>query len=528
MPDVTTSLGLKKPLGNETVSRAAYNENLDILDAAVVKKSDFASHKSRHSTGGADALTPADIGAASAGDLASHLADYAYQTPTIVGTQIQITRQSDTKRLYIYLDADLTGGAITISLDAGDTSLPLKDIEGNALTELSKGFVEVVDNTTFFTLRPRGGGLDDFFGDGSDGDLDTTGNVTYSVTADTGYCVKQFKSVKINTGHTVTVNNACRGLIFLVQGDCTIQGTLDMSKKGGLSTTNIPVPVLAPFLAGTGLKGSVMQFPTSLLFGGVGGNGGQAPTAGSPSAPTAGFKRLCAGSFGAGGQGGGCASISYGNGGSITTPDFTVISNGANRGVHISTNGYNTQVTQPSTGTNGAGGGGSAQASSSDNYSNTATAYGGYGGNRLVAGGGGGGHASCVTLSQNATATASNGGSGEYGGGFIALIVKGNLTVSSGGYIKANGGNGGAGGNAAVYYYAGDENAVGHGGSGGGGSGGGVIILMHKGSFTNNGTIQANGGSGGAGGAKAGGHYQATNGNPGQSGGVGTITEVQM
>lgn len=32
MPDLTTKLGLKKPLGNETVSRASYNENLDILD----------------------------------------------------------------------------------------------------------------------------------------------------------------------------------------------------------------------------------------------------------------------------------------------------------------------------------------------------------------------------------------------------------------------------------------------------------------------------------------------------------------
>ena len=32
MPEVTPNLGLKKPLGNETVSRAAYNENLDLID----------------------------------------------------------------------------------------------------------------------------------------------------------------------------------------------------------------------------------------------------------------------------------------------------------------------------------------------------------------------------------------------------------------------------------------------------------------------------------------------------------------
>ncbi len=41
MPDVTPKLGLKKPLGNETVSRTAYNENLDILDANVAKAEDL-------------------------------------------------------------------------------------------------------------------------------------------------------------------------------------------------------------------------------------------------------------------------------------------------------------------------------------------------------------------------------------------------------------------------------------------------------------------------------------------------------
>lgn len=35
MAELTPRLGLKKPLGNETVSRAAYNENLDIIDETV-------------------------------------------------------------------------------------------------------------------------------------------------------------------------------------------------------------------------------------------------------------------------------------------------------------------------------------------------------------------------------------------------------------------------------------------------------------------------------------------------------------
>ncbi|WKV08210.1 hypothetical protein Q2T46_11795 [Thermoanaerobacterium sp. CMT5567-10] len=37
MPELTTKLGIKKPLGNETVSRAAFNENWDIIDANAQK-----------------------------------------------------------------------------------------------------------------------------------------------------------------------------------------------------------------------------------------------------------------------------------------------------------------------------------------------------------------------------------------------------------------------------------------------------------------------------------------------------------
>ncbi|MGB9813541.1 MAG: hypothetical protein ACPLRZ_07580 [Thermovenabulum sp.] len=127
MPELTPKLGIKKPLGNETVSRAAFNENWDIIDANVVadkgnvpsiqagldankpdpgtagrlyvatdtqiiyrdtgtawqkvgvvkwgdiegKPSSFppSAHKSTHASGGSDPITPADIGAVNkAGD----------------------------------------------------------------------------------------------------------------------------------------------------------------------------------------------------------------------------------------------------------------------------------------------------------------------------------------------------------------------------------------------------------------------------------------------------------------------------
>lgn len=44
MPELTPIFGLKKPLSNETVTRAAYNENLDIIDQNAAKTSDLAAH----------------------------------------------------------------------------------------------------------------------------------------------------------------------------------------------------------------------------------------------------------------------------------------------------------------------------------------------------------------------------------------------------------------------------------------------------------------------------------------------------
>ncbi len=96
--------------------------------------------------------------------LASHMAeytkfvsDYEYQPVTIIGTQIRVTKQSDTAILKFRLATDVTGGAITISKDAGATSKPLVDIDGQPVTELSKGFVEVIENAENFTYAPKGG-----------------------------------------------------------------------------------------------------------------------------------------------------------------------------------------------------------------------------------------------------------------------------------------------------------------------------------------------------------------------------------
>ncbi|SCG82733.1 hypothetical protein DW1_1160 [Proteiniborus sp. DW1] len=88
--------------------------------------------------------------------LNASLSDYMYQTPTIVGSQIQLIKHSDINRIHFKLDSNING-TISISIDGGTTELPLVDIEGNPVTSLDKGFVEVVADANFFILRNKGG-----------------------------------------------------------------------------------------------------------------------------------------------------------------------------------------------------------------------------------------------------------------------------------------------------------------------------------------------------------------------------------
>ena len=85
--------------------------------------------------------------------------DYEYQTPTIVSQQIQLTKRFDSSILKFRLTNELSGGNITISLDGGTTSKNLQDVDGNNIDSLDAGFVEVIEDTTFFTLRPRGAAI---------------------------------------------------------------------------------------------------------------------------------------------------------------------------------------------------------------------------------------------------------------------------------------------------------------------------------------------------------------------------------
>ena len=63
-------------------------------------------------------------------------------------------------------------------------------------------------------------------------------NVTYTVNTTTrDMILKQYTTMTINSGDTVTVDNGCRGLFIYVQGDCTIDGTLSMSSTACSGTS---------------------------------------------------------------------------------------------------------------------------------------------------------------------------------------------------------------------------------------------------------------------------------------------------
>ncbi|MBV4427192.1 phage tail protein [Clostridium tyrobutyricum] len=114
----------------------------------------FATKTDLNNLAGAGRTTETVKG--NADDIEAYKQDYEYQTPTISNTQIQLVKHSDTNILKFKLDYDLSGN-ITISTDAGATEKPLVDTDGTQITDLEKGFVEVVADADFFTLRNKGG-----------------------------------------------------------------------------------------------------------------------------------------------------------------------------------------------------------------------------------------------------------------------------------------------------------------------------------------------------------------------------------
>lgn len=311
-----------------------------------------------------------------------------------------------------------------------------------------------------------GGGAPVIFGDGSDGvGLFSADTTWLAETQDTGMIVKNFESLTIPEGVTVSAGNRNCGMIIRVKGNCTIAGTLAnrMSPKVILDSDGVDFSVYPASML-SGLAGD----------GGDGGNGVRAYYLGNTFnkrgyegiGGTGMVGRFYGGGWSGGGGGGGsCTDYEFGgkggDGGSVN--DITTAI--ADNLLFVGGAGANFN----SSGNNGSYGGGGSGANGNGN--GTSTCVGGSG-----PGGEGKGFIASGTLYP------AGGGAGNYGGGVIILLVGGNLTIT--GTIDCSGCNGGG---------SGTSSNLGGGGSGGGG-GGGRIFICHKGTISNSGILNVNGG----------------------------------
>ena len=78
---------------------------------------------------------------------------------------------------------------------------------------------------------------ENYFGDSSDGIVTVSSNTNLVVPNKNGsydgdMVVMNYESLVINSGVTLTTDQACRGLLVYVAGNCTINGSLSMTARG--------------------------------------------------------------------------------------------------------------------------------------------------------------------------------------------------------------------------------------------------------------------------------------------------------
>jgi len=311
--------------------------------------------------------------------------------------------------------------------------------------------------------------LINYYGDRSDGFLSTSGDVTHTVLNKDGLYdgdmyVANYSTLTINGGHTMTVDQPCKGLLVYVNGNCIIDGSLTMTARGAfedpsgtVSATGIRLPMIgagsdtltAADFAGCGAAAIAAVANQK----GISGNGKIFTIDREGGAGGVGVNNLSSGNNGGTGAqksgGGGSGASGYGlGGGSGDGGDGTCFSGGAGSGGVYCASGNDGQDY------GGAGG-----------YANSGAYTPSTGGGAGNPGGAGSG-----------TPVGEVGGAGT--GGLLILIVGGNLTISGSGKISANGMNGGA--------------------IGGAGSGGGNVLVLYAGNLSNSGSIEADGGIGAA------------------------------
>ena len=318
--------------------------------------------------------------------------------------------------------------------------------------------------------------LANFFGSGADGAAVISSNTNLTVQNKSGsydgdMVVRQYSSLTINSGATLTTDQPCRGLLIYVDGDCTINGTLSMDGRGAYANPTTSGASDANAVSASGLQipfittsGIQTLSSSASLFNGCGtaartvianqksinGNGTiltlvrQGADGGSGGGSGSGWKPGASGSNGSTGQTGG---------------------GGGGRGSYADPSGQGGTGGSGSYGSCFAGGSGGGDGQYNNGFGSSATAWAGPGGNASAtngygAGGGIGNPSGSNSGGGAAPATQPNGT-----GGLLILIVKGNITLGTSGRIVARGLSGA------------EDN--------GGSSGGGNIVVAYGGNLNN-------------------------------------------
>ena len=346
-----------------------------------------------------------------------------------------------------------------------------------------------------------------FYGDAQRGVFSSTENITFSNSLG-ATVIRNYRDFTLNSNHTITTERGCRCLVIRSWGDITINGIIDLDKKGGFGDRHISI-------------GGV-QYD---LLGGMGGNGGFTTNA---EGGTAGSNHNRAGGGRGGGGAGGASRAVAGSifagagGGNSPVLGFEVPVNAhpdGRSGYYMHPGGSSGD---PFFGAAGGGGGGQWSWSAiSDNWFNIESGAGGSGPAGSSSSGGGGGIVARDAPSGNHVADSGK-VKMEAGGGALVLLAGGNITIN--GQLLLRGGGGGDGGDA---FLAGSPESATFalGGAGGGGSGGGRLVVIRRGSYQNVGSILLAGGSGGQPGNSVGpaaGGFSTTSGSNGQDGSVST------
>lgn len=352
----------------------------------------------------------------------------------------------------------------------------------------------------FFPLTSPIQAAGNHFGDGGDGDVTISTNTNIGCTQDSDMALKQYNSLTINSGVTLTTDNRCKGLFIYVKGNATINGSLSMTARGayvdttGVSASGLRLPMLksgstdtlaaADFAgAGSSVISAVANQPAISGDGKIyvlekaGNAGAPGPDAGSGwdgyPGGTGGNK-----TGGGGGGGGGATTKSYGAAGTA----FSGGSAGACQYTHYMV--YDHSIPTANGGPGGDG-----------------IVYDEYAGGAYACGGGAGNNGGS-NWDGSGSGWANPGGNGT--GGVLYLIVGGNLTIGDSGVIQADGVAGGTNN-----YY----------GAAGGSSGGGAATVLYGGDLSNSGAVRANGGPA---------PYGGSHGSPGGAGGNGLVVLEQV